>query len=52
MDCPYHGGERAGAAGKLDDIGELLPRAAEEFARFKATLQNAGWVSTKNENTP
>lgn len=36
--------ERAGSDRKLNDIGELLPRAAEEFARFKSTVQNAGWV--------
>ena len=36
--------ERAGAAGQLDPCGELLPRAVEEFERFKSTLERAGWV--------
>ena len=36
--------ERAGAAGQLDPCGELLPRAVEEFERFKGTLERAGWV--------
>jgi PAS domain S-box-containing protein len=36
--------ERSGAAGKLDPCGELLPRAVEEFERFKGTLERAGWV--------
>ena len=36
--------ERAGAAGQLDQCGELLPRAVEEFERFKSALEQAGWV--------
>jgi hypothetical protein len=36
--------ERAGAAGQLDRCRELLPRAAEEFERFRSTLEIAGWV--------
>ena len=36
--------ERAGTAGQLDRCGELLPRAVEEFERFKSTLERAGWV--------
>jgi PAS domain S-box-containing protein len=36
--------ERAGIAGKLDQCGELLPRAVEEFEQFKSTLERAGWV--------
>jgi PAS domain S-box-containing protein len=36
--------ERAGAAGQLDPCGELLPRAVEEFERFKGTLERNGWV--------
>ena len=36
--------ERAGAAGELQRCGELLPRAVEEFERFKSTLERAGWV--------
>jgi HPt (histidine-containing phosphotransfer) domain-containing protein len=31
--------EQAGAAGQLDRCGELLPRAVEEFERFKSTLE-------------
>ena len=36
--------ERAGVAGQLDHCGELLPRAVEEFERFKSALELAGWV--------
>lgn len=36
--------ERSGAAGQLDPCGELLPRAVEEFERFKGTLERTGWV--------
>ena len=36
--------EKAGEAGRLDNCGELLPRAVEEFERFKSTLERAGWV--------
>jgi two-component system sensor histidine kinase/response regulator len=36
--------ERAGTAGQLDRCGELLPRAVDEFERFKSTLESAGWV--------
>jgi hypothetical protein len=36
--------ERAGMAGRLDHCGGLLPRAVEEFDRFKSTLEKAGWV--------
>jgi PAS domain S-box-containing protein len=36
--------ERAGAAGQLERCGELLPRAAQEFERFKSALERAGWV--------
>ena len=36
--------ERSGAAGQLEPCGELLPRAVEEFDRFKGTLERAGWV--------
>jgi PAS domain S-box-containing protein len=36
--------ERAGSAGRLDHCGELLPRAVEEFERFKSALEGAGWV--------
>ncbi|MGO9257450.1 MAG: PAS domain S-box protein [Bryobacteraceae bacterium] len=39
--------ERAGAAGQLDRCGELLPRAVEEFERFKSALERTAWVSTK-----
>jgi PAS domain S-box-containing protein len=35
--------ERAGLAGKLDDVGELLPRADGEFERLKSALRRAGW---------
>jgi len=36
--------ERAGTDGRLDDCGELLPRAVEEFERFKSTLERTAWV--------
>jgi HPt (histidine-containing phosphotransfer) domain-containing protein len=36
--------ERAGRAGELKDFSELLPRTADEFARLKTVLQNAGWI--------
>ncbi len=37
--------ELAGKAGQLDACGNLLPRAVEEFERFKNALEGAGWVS-------
>jgi HPt (histidine-containing phosphotransfer) domain-containing protein len=39
--------ERAGAGGRLDQCGELLPRAVEEFERLKSALERAAWVDTK-----
>jgi CheY-like chemotaxis protein/HPt (histidine-containing phosphotransfer) domain-containing protein len=36
--------ERAGKTGRWDRCGELLPQAAEEFERFKSTLEHDGWV--------
>ena len=36
--------EVAGKQGELDRCGELLPRAVEEFQRYKDTLERAGWV--------
>jgi PAS domain S-box-containing protein len=36
--------ERAGTAGQLGNCGDLVPRAVEEFERFKSTLARAGWV--------
>jgi PAS domain S-box-containing protein len=36
--------ERAGDAGQWDQCGELIPRAREEFERFKSFLEHAGWV--------
>jgi CheY-like chemotaxis protein/HPt (histidine-containing phosphotransfer) domain-containing protein len=42
--------ERTAAAGQLDPCGELLPRAIEEFARFRTTLERAGWVGS-SDNT-
>jgi CheY-like chemotaxis protein/HPt (histidine-containing phosphotransfer) domain-containing protein len=36
--------ERAGASGQLDACGELWPRAAEEFGRFRSALERAGWT--------
>jgi hypothetical protein len=36
--------ERAADAGELDQIGEFLPQAVEEFARLKTTLEYGGWL--------
>jgi HPt (histidine-containing phosphotransfer) domain-containing protein len=36
--------EEAGTAGRWDGCRELLPRAAEEFERFRSTLERTGWV--------
>jgi PAS domain S-box-containing protein len=36
--------ERAGDEGRLEECGELLPRAVREFDRFRITLEGAGWV--------
>jgi two-component system, sensor histidine kinase and response regulator len=36
--------ELAAKAGQLDECGELLPRAVEEFERFKSILERDGWV--------
>ena len=36
--------ERSAAAGQLDNAGELLFRAAEEFERLKSALENTGWL--------
>jgi HPt (histidine-containing phosphotransfer) domain-containing protein len=36
--------ERAGTAGQLGLCGELLPRAVEEFERFKSALERSRWL--------
>jgi HPt (histidine-containing phosphotransfer) domain-containing protein len=36
--------EGAGKAGRLDRVGELLPRAIQEFRKLKRTAEHAGWV--------
>jgi HPt (histidine-containing phosphotransfer) domain-containing protein len=36
--------EVAAADGKLDHCGELLAPLSEQFARFKSTLERAGWL--------
>ena len=36
--------ERAGSTGELSVCSGLLPRAVEEFERFKSALQRAGWA--------
>jgi PAS domain S-box-containing protein len=48
--------ERTATTGNLDPCGELLPRAAEEFERFRSVLERAGWVDPgrrvdPNDNT-
>jgi CheY-like chemotaxis protein/HPt (histidine-containing phosphotransfer) domain-containing protein len=42
--------ERTAIAGKLDPCGELLPRAVEEFERFRTTIIREGWVD-QNDKT-
>jgi CheY-like chemotaxis protein/HPt (histidine-containing phosphotransfer) domain-containing protein len=39
--------EQDGSAGQLERCEELLPRAVEEFERFKSTLKTAGWDKPK-----
>jgi HPt (histidine-containing phosphotransfer) domain-containing protein len=34
----------AGTPGELDRCGQLLPRAIEEFDRFRNILERTGWV--------
>jgi len=36
--------EHAATAGHLDRFAEILPRATEEFERFKSTVEWTGWV--------
>jgi CheY-like chemotaxis protein/HPt (histidine-containing phosphotransfer) domain-containing protein len=36
--------EQAGTTGRMDHCGELLPRAVEEFERFKQTVERTAWV--------
>jgi HPt (histidine-containing phosphotransfer) domain-containing protein len=36
--------EQSGQSAQLKNCGELLARAAEEFERFKRSLELAGWV--------
>lgn len=36
--------ERADDGSRLDSCGALLPRAVEEFERFKGALERTGWV--------
>ncbi|MGD1095780.1 MAG: PAS domain S-box protein [Bryobacteraceae bacterium] len=36
--------ERAGTTGRLDQCGELLPRAVEEFERLKSALERTQWL--------
>ena len=36
--------ERAGAEGRLDWCGELVPRALQEFEQFKKALEKTPWV--------
>jgi PAS domain S-box-containing protein len=41
--------EQAGAAGEVERCAELLPRAAEEFERFRNVLESSGWVTYKEK---
>jgi PAS domain S-box-containing protein len=36
--------ERTGAAGEWGPLGELLPRAIQEFERLQSALQRTGWI--------
>jgi light-regulated signal transduction histidine kinase (bacteriophytochrome)/FixJ family two-component response regulator/HPt (histidine-containing phosphotransfer) domain-containing protein len=36
--------EQAAAASQFDRCSELLPRAVEEFERYKSTLERTGWI--------
>jgi PAS domain S-box-containing protein len=36
--------EQADDGSRLDSCGALLPRAVEEYARFKSAIEEAGWV--------
>jgi len=36
--------ERTATSGQLEPCGELLPRAIQEFERFRITLELAGWL--------
>ncbi len=36
--------EGAGKAGRLDRVGELLPRAVEEFRELRRCAERAGWI--------
>jgi hypothetical protein len=36
--------ELAGKSGELDNFGELLPRALDEFKQFKSAVRHAGLV--------
>ncbi len=42
--------EQAGSAGDLILCTELLPRAAEEFERFKAIVQKIGWLKLQAQS--
>jgi HPt (histidine-containing phosphotransfer) domain-containing protein len=39
--------EQAGADGQLDQCARLLPRAIEEFERFKGAVERIEWVEAK-----
>jgi PAS domain S-box-containing protein len=43
--------EQAGAAGEVERCCALLPRAAEEFERFRSALKNAGWITDNGGST-
>jgi len=43
--------ETAATEGRLDRCRNLLPRAIEQFQRFKKTVEVEGWVSNANGNS-
>jgi CheY-like chemotaxis protein len=43
--------ETAAAAGRFDDCRSLLPRASDEFERFKMAAESGGWLSHADDGS-
>jgi HPt (histidine-containing phosphotransfer) domain-containing protein len=43
--------ETAAAAGRFDNCRSLLPRASEEFERFKKAAESEGWLSDASDGS-
>jgi len=43
--------EEAGKDGQMARCGQLMPRAVEEFERFRNVLGSAGWIATQEEKS-